>query len=66
MEQSFKATIKIICNETDFHGQGTFVYNVKKSDGITISHLCFVPNPITSNYLITSIDYISVHSFGFP
>src|SRR5208337_780112 len=43
-----KNSIKIIGEGTDFHTQGYFVYDSKKSGAITISHLRFGPRPIRS------------------
>ena len=60
-----KNSIKIIGEETDFHAQGYFVYDSKKSGSQTISHLRFGPNPIRSTYLIQSANFIGVHQFNF-
>ena len=56
-----KNTIKIIGDHTDMYVQGYFVYDSKKSGGITISHLRFGPNPIKSTYLIRKADFIACH-----
>jgi pyruvate-ferredoxin/flavodoxin oxidoreductase len=45
-----KNSIKIIGEETDNFAQGYFVYDSKKSGGITISHLRFGPQPIRAPY----------------
>lgn len=47
-----KNTIKIIGESTDWHAQGYFVYDSKKSGAVTISHLRFGDDPIRSSYLI--------------
>jgi pyruvate-ferredoxin/flavodoxin oxidoreductase len=60
-----KNSIKIIGEETDFHAQGYFVYDSKKSGSQTVSHLRFGPNPIRSTYLIQSANFIGCHQFGF-
>jgi len=60
-----KNTIKIIGEETDFYAQGYFVYDSKKSGGITISHLRFGPRPIHSTYLIQKANFVAVHQFVF-
>ena len=54
-----KNSIKIIGDYTDMYAQGYFVYDSKKSGGITISHLRFGPKPIKSTYLLTESDFIS-------
>lgn len=46
-----KNTIKIIGHETPNFAQAYFVYDSKKSGGITVSHLRFGPNPIRAPYL---------------
>ena len=57
-----KAAIKIIGDETDKFAQGHFVYDSKKSGGITISHLRFGDEQIRSSYLVTSADYVACHN----
>ena len=57
-----KAAIKIIGDETPMFAQGHFVYDSKKSGGITISHLRFGKQQIRSSYLITSADYVACHN----
>ena len=59
-----KNTIKIIGEATDFHVQGYFVYDSKKSGAQTVSHLRFSPEPIRSSYLIRSAQFVAVHQFG--
>ncbi|MFY9214194.1 MAG: pyruvate:ferredoxin (flavodoxin) oxidoreductase [Tissierellaceae bacterium] len=54
-----KQAIKIIGDDTDMYAQGYFSYDSKKSGGVTISHLRFGNEPITSTYLITDADFIS-------
>ena len=60
-----KNSIKIIGEETDFHVQGYFVYDSKKSGARTISYLRFGPEPIRSSYLINQATFVAVHQFGF-
>ncbi|MDD5456862.1 MAG: pyruvate:ferredoxin (flavodoxin) oxidoreductase [Candidatus Margulisbacteria bacterium] len=60
-----KNSIKIIGNNTDLYAQGYFVYDSKKSGGITISHLRFGPKPIQSTYLITSPDFVACHNQSY-
>ncbi len=60
-----KNSIKIIGEETDNFAQGYFVYDSKKSGGITISHLRFGPEPIRSPYLISHAQFVACHQFNF-
>ncbi len=60
-----KNTIKIIGEETDYYAQGYFVYDSKKSGGITISHLRFGPSPIKSTYQIQKANFVAIHQFVF-
>ena len=60
-----KNSIKIIGEETDNYAQGYFVYDSKKSGGITISHLRFGPKPIRSSYLVKTAGFVACHQFGF-
>jgi pyruvate-ferredoxin/flavodoxin oxidoreductase len=57
-----KNSIKIIGDNTDMYVQGYFVYDSKKSGGITISHLRFGHTPIKSPYLIDQADLIACHN----
>jgi pyruvate-ferredoxin/flavodoxin oxidoreductase len=54
-----KSAIKIIGDKTDMYAQAYFAYDSKKSGGITMSHLRFGKNPITSPYLVSKADFIS-------
>ncbi|MBI5013960.1 MAG: pyruvate:ferredoxin (flavodoxin) oxidoreductase [Deltaproteobacteria bacterium] len=60
-----KNSIKIIGEETDNYAQGYFVYDSKKSGGITISHLRFGPKPIQSTYCINKAGFLACHQFEF-
>jgi len=60
-----KNSIKIIGEDTDNFAQGYFVYDSKKSGGITISHLRFGPDPIHAPYLVTRADFLACHQFSF-
>ncbi len=60
-----KNTIKIIGEATDFHAQGYFVYDSKKSGSMTVSHLRFGPRPIRSTYLISRANFVACHQFPF-
>lgn len=57
-----KNSIKIIGDHTDMFAQGYFVYDSKKSGGITVSHLRFGKTPIQSPYLIDQADFIACHN----
>lgn len=58
-----KNTIKIISEETGCHAQAYFVYDSKKSGGITISHLRFGSDPIRAPYLVTCADFTACHQW---
>ncbi len=60
-----KNSVKILGEDTDFHAQGYFVYDSKKSGSITVSHLRFSPRPICSTYLIGRADFVACHQFVF-
>jgi pyruvate-ferredoxin/flavodoxin oxidoreductase len=60
-----KNSIKIIGEETDNHAQGYFVYDSKKSGGVTISHLRFGPKVIRAPYLINKANFVACHQFSF-
>nr|MDD6335224.1 pyruvate:ferredoxin (flavodoxin) oxidoreductase [bacterium] len=57
-----KNSIKIIGDHTDLNAQGYFVYDSKKSGGITISHLRFGDARIRSAYLIDQGDFVACHN----
>ena len=57
-----KNSIKIIGDYTDLSTQGYFVYDSKKSGGITVSHLRFGTEKIQSPYLITQPDFVACHN----
>ena len=57
-----KNSIKIIGDNSDLFVQGYFMYDSKKSGGITVSHLRFGQNPIRAPYLIDSADFIACHN----
>jgi len=60
-----KNSIKIIGGETDNWAQGYFVYDSKKSGGVTVSHLRFGKNPIRSIYLVNKAKFIACHQWVF-
>ena len=57
-----KNSIKIIGHATDLYCQAYFVYDSKKSGGLTQSHLRFGREPIRSPYLIQSADFVACHT----
>ena len=60
-----KNSIKIIGNTTDLYAQAYFVYDSKKSGGVTVSHLRFGPSQLFHPYLIDTADFIAVHKQGY-
>lgn len=60
-----KNSIKIIGDDPEFHAQGYFVYDSKKSGSQTVSHLRFGPDPIRAPYLVQSANFIGCHQFSF-
>jgi len=60
-----KNSIKIIGDHTDLYAQAYFVYDAKKSGGLTISHLRFGKQPIQSSYLITKADFVACHNQAY-
>ena len=55
-------SIVIIGDNTDLYAQAYFVYDSKKSGGLTVSHLRFGPQPIQSPYLIEQPDFVACHN----
>ncbi|MCK5711529.1 MAG: 2-oxoacid:acceptor oxidoreductase family protein, partial [Hyphomicrobiaceae bacterium] len=60
-----KNSIKIIGEETPNFAQGYFVYDSKKSGGVTVSHLRFGPDPIRSTYLVQKASFVACHAYSF-
>ena len=59
-----KNTVKILAEDPAVHAQAYFVYDSKKSGGITTSHLRFGPHPIAAPWLVTKAGFIGVHDFS--
>ncbi|MFT8394634.1 pyruvate:ferredoxin (flavodoxin) oxidoreductase [Propionibacterium sp.] len=59
-----KNTIKILGHEPGIFAQGYFVYDSKKSGGLTTSHLRFGPDPIRAPYLVNQAGFIGVHHWA--
>jgi len=60
-----KNSIKIIGHTTDLYCQAYFVYDSKKSGGLTQSHLRFGKDPIRSPYLVSSADFVACHTQSY-
>ncbi len=60
-----KNTIKIVGEVTNYHVQGYFVYDSKKSGSLTVSHLRFSESPIRSTYLINLSNFVACHHFHY-
>ncbi len=60
-----KNSIKIIAGGDHYFGQAYFVYDSKKSGGMTVSHLRFSPKPVKAPYLIETADFIACHHEPF-
>ena len=58
-----KNIVKIVGENSDLYPQSYAVYDSKKSGGITQSHIRFSENPIKSEYLVESADFICVSNF---
>lgn len=54
-----KNSVKIVGNHTDFQVQAYFVYDSKKSGGLTQSHLRFGKSPIRAPYLVSAADFVA-------
>ena len=57
-----KNSIKIIGDNTDMNVQGYFVYDSKKSGGITTSHLRFGKSPVNMPWLVDMADFVACHN----
>ncbi len=60
-----KNSIKIIADGEDYYGQAYFVYDSKKSGGMTTSHLRFSKKPIKAPYLINQAEFVACHHIPF-
>ena len=58
-------SIKIIGDNTDLYTQAYFVYDSKKSGGLTQSHLRFGPRPIRKPYLVREADFVACHNVSY-
>ena len=60
-----KNSIKIISEYAGFYGQAYFVYDSKKSGGLTTSHLRMSKKPINAPYLTQSPDFVACHNKSY-
>ncbi len=60
-----KNSIKIIGENTDLYTQAYFVYDSKKSGGLTQSHLRFGPKEIRKPYLVGAADFVACHNASY-
>ncbi|MCF7790562.1 MAG: pyruvate:ferredoxin (flavodoxin) oxidoreductase [Victivallales bacterium] len=60
-----KNSIKIIGDNTDMNAQGYFVYDSKKSYGITVSHLRFGKCRIQSPYQVKNPEFVACHNASY-
>ncbi|NNJ71456.1 MAG: pyruvate:ferredoxin (flavodoxin) oxidoreductase, partial [Kiritimatiellales bacterium] len=60
-----KNSIKIIGDNTDMTAQAYFVYDSKKSGGVTTSHLRFGDSPVNYPYLIQHAGYVACHNVSY-
>ncbi len=60
-----KNSVKIIGGMTEKYAQAYFVYDAKKSGGVTQSHLRSSDNPIHATYLVQSADFVAVHNAAY-
>ena len=60
-----KNTIKIIGDNTDMTAQAYFVYDSKKSGGVTVSHLRFGESAVNYPYLIQHAGYVACHNVSY-
>ena len=58
-----KNTVKILAEDPPVHAQAYFVYDSKKSGGLTVSHLRFGPHPIAAPWLVAKAGFVGIHDF---
>lgn len=56
-----KNSVRIIGEQTDYRVQAYFVYDSKKSDSVTVSHLRFGRKPIRSSYCVQAANFVACH-----
>ena len=57
-----KNSVKIVGDLTEKYTQAYFLYDAKKSGGVTQSHLRFSDKPIHATYLVDDADFVAVHN----
>jgi pyruvate-ferredoxin/flavodoxin oxidoreductase len=57
-----KNTVKIVGEHTELYTQAYFVYDSKKSGGLTQSHLRFGKESIHAPYLVNTADFVACHN----
>ena len=57
-----KNSIKIIGDNTNKNAQAYFVYDSKKSGGVTVSHLRFGDSSVNYPFLINHADFVACHN----
>ncbi len=60
-----KNSIKIISEYAGLYGQGYFVYDSKKSGGLTISHLRMSKHQINAPFLTIHPDFVACHNKSY-
>ena len=60
-----KNSIKIISEYAGFYGQAYFVYDSKKSGGLTTSHLRMSKKPINMPFLTINPDFVACHNKSY-
>jgi pyruvate-ferredoxin/flavodoxin oxidoreductase len=60
-----KNSIKIIGENTDLNAQAYFVYDSKKSGGITTSHLRFGKSSVNMPWTILNADFVACHNSAY-
>ncbi len=58
-----KNTVKILAEDPQVNAQAYFVYDSKKSGGLTVSHLRFGPLPIAAPWLVSKAGFVGIHDF---
>jgi len=60
-----KNSIKIIGGNTEMNAQAYFVYDSKKSGGVTTSHLRFGKSSVNMPWLIDNADFVACHNVAY-
>lgn len=60
-----KNTVKILNEEANLFTQAYFVYDSKKSGGITTSHIRLSKSKISASYLTNHLDFVACHNRTF-